>query len=162
MGGAARWRERAAGLFVFILLDVSEAPLTVADRVPPLLPTPMRRFFAALALIAAASCTDSPAGPVQTVDGVWSGVDNGYSISLNMQQGADGVVTGEVSLANLTGFFEGTISGTFVYPNLHVKLNFPGIELIDYDGTMSTTEAKIFGKLNGAGIMNTSLDVRKR
>jgi hypothetical protein len=122
----------------------------------------MRRFLAALALTAVASCTDSTLGPVQTVDGVWSGVDNGYSLSLNMQQDASGVVTGEVSLANLTGFFEGTISGTFVPPNLNVKFNFPGIQEIDYVGTMSTTEAKIFGKMNGAGINNAEVDVRKR
>jgi hypothetical protein len=89
-------------------------------------------------------------------------VDNGYSISMNMTQDASGAVVGEVSLANLTGFFEGTISGTFVQPNLHVKFNFPGIEEISYDGTMSTTEAKIFGKMNGAGINNTDLDVRKK
>jgi hypothetical protein len=122
----------------------------------------MRRFLAALVLVAAASCTDSTLGPVQTVDGVWSGVDNGYSISMNMQQDASGAVTGVVSIANLTGFFEGTISGTFVLPNLNVKLNIPGIEEISYVGTMSTTEAKIFGKLNGAGINNVDIDVRKR
>jgi len=122
----------------------------------------MRRFLTALALIAAASCTDSTLGPVQTVDGVWSGVDNGYSISMNMRQDASGAVVGEVSLANLTGFFEGTISGTFVHPNLHVKFNFPGVQEIDYVGTMSTTEAKIFGRMNGAGINNTEVDVRKR
>jgi hypothetical protein len=122
----------------------------------------MRRFLAALVLIAAASCTDSTLGPVQTVDGVWSGVDNGYSLSMNMRQDAAGVVVGEVSLANLTGFFEGTISGTFVHPNLNVKFNFPGIQEISYIGTMSTTEAKIFGKMNGAGINNAEVDVRKR
>ena len=133
------------------------------SRTPPFFElTTMRRFLAALVLIAAASCTDSSLGPVQTVDGVWSGVDNGYSLSMNMQQDASGAVVGEVSLANLTGFFEGTISGTFVHPNLHVKFNFPGIQEIDYVGTMSTTEAKIFGKMNGAGINNTEVDVRKR
>ena len=122
----------------------------------------MRRFLAALVLVAAASCTDSTLGPVQTVDGVWSGVDNGYSLSINMAQDASGAVTGVVSLANLTGIFEGTLSGTFVRPNLSIKLNFPGIEEIDYVGTMSTTEAKIFGRMNGAGINNVELDVRKR
>jgi hypothetical protein len=122
----------------------------------------MRRLLAVLALIAAASCSDSTVGPVQTVDGVWSGVDNGYSISLNLQQDASGAVTGEVSLANLTGFFEGAVTGTFVRPDLHLKFNFPGIQEISYDGTMSTTEAKIFAKLNGAGINNVDLDVRKR
>jgi len=127
-----------------------------------LFPTPMRRLLAVLALVAATSCTDSTLDPVQTVDGVWSGVDNGYSLSLNMQQGAGGVVTGEVSLANLTGFFEGTITGTFVHPNLALKFNFPGVNEIDYTGTMSTTEAKIFGKMNGAGINNAEVDRTKR
>jgi hypothetical protein len=122
----------------------------------------MRRFLAALVLVAAASCTDSTLGPVQTVDGVWSGVDNGYSLSINMAQDASGAVSGVVSLANLTGVFEGTLSGTFVRPNLSIKFNFPGVEEIDYVGTMSTTEAKIFGKMNGAGINNVELDVRKR
>jgi hypothetical protein len=122
----------------------------------------MRRLLAAFALIVAASCTDSTLDPVQTADGVWSGVENGYSISMDMLQGAGGVVTGEVSLANLTGVFEGTITGTFVYPNLNVKFNFPGIDEVDYVGTMSTTEAKIFGKMNGAGVNNVDLDVRKR
>jgi len=122
----------------------------------------MRRLLAAFALIVAASCTDSTLGPVQTVDGLWSGVENGYSLSLNLQQGADGAVTGAVSLANLTGVFEGTVTGTFVRPNLNVKFNIPGVEEIDYVGTMSTTEAKIFGKMNGAGINNVELDVKKR
>ena len=79
-----------------------------------------------------------------------------------MQQGAGGVVTGEVSLANLTGFFEGTITGTFVAPDLHLKFDFTGVNEIHYDGTMSTTEAKIFARINGAGINNVELDVRKR
>jgi len=122
----------------------------------------MRRFLAVLAIVALTSCTDTPLGPVQTVDGVWSGVDNGYSLSLNMIQAADGTVTGEVSLANLTGVFQGTLSGTFVFPQLHIKFDFPGVEKIDYDGTMSTTEAKIFGTMNGGGINHAEVDVRKR
>jgi hypothetical protein len=122
----------------------------------------MRRLLAAFALIVTASCTDSTLDPVQTADGVWSGVDNGYSMSMDLQQGAGGVVTGAVSIANLTGVFEGTVTGTFVYPSLNVKFNIPGVEEIDYIGTMSTTEAKIFGKLNGGGINNVELDVKKR
>jgi hypothetical protein len=155
----ARTRRRVVR---FYTVRGGAASFALARRTPTLAPTPMRRLLTLLALIAATSCTDSTVGPVQTVDGVWSGVDNGYSISLNLQQDAAGAVTGEVSLANLTGFFEGTVTGTFVRPDLHLKLNFPGIQEISYDGTMSTTEAKIFGKLNGAGITNTDLDVRKR
>jgi hypothetical protein len=122
----------------------------------------MRRLLAVLALIAVTSCTDSTLGPVQTIDGNWSGVDNGYSLSLSLAQDASGAVTGAVSLANLTGVFEGTVSGTFVRPDVHLKFNIPGVEEIAYDGTMSTTEAKIFATMNGAGINNAEVDVRKR
>jgi len=122
----------------------------------------MRRLLAVLALIATTSCTDSTLGPVQTIDGNWSGVDNGYSLSLSLSQDASGAVTGAVSLANLTGVFEGTVSGTFVRPDVHLKFNIPGVEEIAYDGTMSTTEAKIFATMNGAGIKNAEVDVRKR
>ncbi|HEY6826745.1 MAG TPA: hypothetical protein VI259_07800 [Gemmatimonadaceae bacterium] len=122
----------------------------------------MRRLLAVLAFIATTSCTDSTLGPVQTIDGTWSGVDNGYSLSLSLAQDASGAVTGAVSLANLTGVFQGTVSGTFVRPDVHLKFNIPGVEEIAYDGTMSTTEAKIFARMNGAGINNAEVDVRKR
>ena len=122
----------------------------------------MRRLLAALALIAATSCTDTTLGPVQTIDGTWSGVDNGYSLSLSLAQDSAGAVTGTLSLANLTGIFEGTVTGTFVRPDVHLKFNIPGVQEIAYDGTMSTTEAKIFARMNGAGINNAEVDVRKR
>ncbi len=122
----------------------------------------MRRLLGVLALIAATACTDSTLGPVQTIDGNWSGVDNGYSLSLSLTQDASGAVTGALSLANLTGIFEGTVSGTFVRPDVHLKFNIPGVEEIAYDGTMSTTEAKIFARMNGGGINNAEVDVRKK
>jgi hypothetical protein len=122
----------------------------------------MRRLLAVLALVAVSSCTDSTLGPVQTIDGLWSGVDNGYSLSINVAQDASGTVTGTMSLANLTGVFEGTVSGTFVLPAVHLKFNITGVQEISYDGTMSTTEAKIFGTMNGAGINNAEVDIRKR
>jgi len=122
----------------------------------------MRRLLALLAIAVATSCTDPTLGPVQTIDGTWSGVDNGYSLSLSLAQDATGTVTGAMSLANLTGIFEGTVTGTFVPPDVHLKFNIQGVEEISYDGTMSTTEAKIFARMNGAGINNAEVDVRKR
>ena len=122
---------------------------------------PMRRLLTFAAVVALAACGDSPLAPVQTVDGSWSGLDNGFSLSLAMAQ-SDSLVGGTVLIANLQGTNEGTISGTFVYPAVHLTLTFPGFEAVKYDGTMSQTEAKIFGRLNGSGINNVEVDVRKK
>jgi hypothetical protein len=116
-------------------------------------------FFAALAAVVA--CGDAPLAPVQTVDGSWSGEDNGFSLSLVMVQ-SDTLVSGSALIANVAGANQGTLAGTFAYPTIHLTLTFPGFDPVKYDGTMSQAEAKIFGTLNGSGIVNTEVDVRKR
>jgi hypothetical protein len=124
----------------------------------------MRRLlFAVLAatLTTAVGCHDSPLGPVQTVDGSWSGVQNGFSLGLTLAQ-ADTIVSGSASIASLGGTFVGTASGTFKYPKLALIIHVDGFEDANYSGTMSTSEAKIFGVLSGSGISNAEVDVRKK
>ena len=122
----------------------------------------MRRLFAIACLIAAAGCGDSTLAPVQTVDGSWTGVQNGYSISFSLTQSGS-TVTGTTLIAGISGAADGTVSGTFEYPTLHLDLTLTGIVgNVTYDGTMSQTEAKIFGKLNGSGVTNVEIDVRKK
>src|SRR5262249_52609237 len=121
----------------------------------------MRRLFLLVVAVAVVACGDSPLAPVQTVDGSWSGLQNGYSLSLVMTQ-VDSNVTGSALIANVAGANQGTIAGTFVYPTAHLTLSFPGFDDVHYDGTMSQAEAKIFGHLNGSGIVNVEMDVRKK
>jgi len=121
----------------------------------------MRKLFTLVAAIAIVACGDSPLAPVQTVDGSWSGLANGYSLSLVMAQ-SDTIVSGSALIANVAGANQGTLAGTFVYPTLHLTLSFPGFDAVKYDGTMSQAEAKIFGSLNGSGINNVEVDVRKK
>jgi len=121
----------------------------------------MRKLFLFAAAAVFVACGDSPLAPVQTVDGSWAGQDNGFSLSLVMLQ-SDTVVTGSALIANVAGANQGTLAGTFVYPTLHLTLSFPGFDDVKYDGTMSQAEAKIFGHLNGSGITNAEVDVRKK
>jgi len=74
----------------------------------------------------------------------------------------DTIVNGTALIANVGGANEGTLSGTFVYPAVHLTLVFPGFDPVKYDGTMSQSEAKIFGRLNGSGIENVEVDVHKK
>ncbi|HXT18461.1 MAG TPA: hypothetical protein VN706_22730 [Gemmatimonadaceae bacterium] len=121
----------------------------------------MRRILWAAGAVALLSCTDNTLGPVQTVDGQWSGVQNGYSFSFNVVQ-ADTLVSGAGVLASVGGSFQGNVSGTFKYPTLHLLVQVAGFEDANYDGTMSSSEAKIFGKLSGSGLNNVEVDVRKK
>lgn len=121
----------------------------------------MRRFPAVLAIAAVLGCGSDILGPVQTVDGQWLGVQNGYSVSLSLAQN-DTIVTGVAEIVGIGGSGSGTVSGTFVYPTLNVTITVPGTVDVNYKGAMSQTQAKIFGKLNGSGFDNLEVDIKKK
>jgi hypothetical protein len=121
----------------------------------------MRRLVALAAIVLSLGCGSDLLGPVQTVDGSWTGLQNGYSVSFVFTQ-KDSTVTGSADILGLAGGATGTVSGTFVYPNLDVTISFPQFSNVTYKGTMSGSDAKIFGHLDGSGFVNTSMDVRKR
>src|SRR5437899_6213638 len=123
----------------------------------------MRRLLRPLiVLIAASSCSDSTLGPVQTVDGTWKGTQNGFALSLTMAQTGTTVTACGASFGSNGGFVAGTCTGTFVFPTFHATINVTGFQPLIYDGTMSTTEAKISGTLNGSGLDHVGMDIRKQ
>jgi len=120
----------------------------------------MRRLLVVLFAALSLGCSDT-LGPVQVIDGHWTGIQNGFSLSLSMTQ-TNADVTGIADIGGVSGFAEGTITGTFTYPNVALKIDIPGAVPIDYTGTMSATDATISGKLNGSGFVNLQLDVKKK
>ena len=121
----------------------------------------MRRILALVVIAATFGCGSDILGPVQTVDGSWTGLQNGYSMALSMTQTGT-AVTGTADFIGVGGAASGTISGTFVYPTLDITITIPSVTDVSYKGTMSTTQAKIFGHLNGSGFNNLELDVHKK
>jgi hypothetical protein len=124
----------------------------------------MRRIITIALVAAVLACNSDSAGPpVQTVNGQWNGVQNGYSLGLNMVQSGTGV-TGSISIAGVAGAASGTVSGSFNYPTLHLvaDVSSSGYAPFTYDGTMSQAEAKIFGKLNGSGFDSVEVDVSQK
>lgn len=121
----------------------------------------MRRFLI-LAAVLVAGCGDHILGPVQTVDGTWSGTHNGFAISLTMAQ-SDTVVFGNGTVSGVAGSADVVITGTFKYPNLDVFLGGSEVsEPAEYTATMSQTQAKLFGHLNGGGFTNMEFDMAKK
>lgn len=123
----------------------------------------MRRLITIALVAVVLACADSAGAPVQTVDGQWNGVQNGYSLGFNLTQSGTGV-TGVISVAGVASAANGTVSGTFNYPKLHLEADVSGagFQPFTYDGTMSEAEAKIFGKLNGSGFDSVEVDVTKK
>lgn len=122
----------------------------------------MRRFLALATVVFALGCGDDTLGPVMTADGNWAGVQNGYSLSLSLTQATTGEVTGTAFIASVATATDATVAGTFVYPTLNITISATDFQPVTYTGTMSATEAKIFGKLNGSGFTNLELDVKKK
>jgi hypothetical protein len=58
------------------------------------------------------------------------------------------------------GSAAGAVSGTFVYPTVDLIISISGFPDVTYKGTMSTSQAKIFGKLDGSGFNQVELDVK--
>jgi hypothetical protein len=121
----------------------------------------MRRFLALIAITVSLGCGSDLLGPVQTVDGNWNGIQNGYSMSLSLAQTGT-TVSGTADFLGVGGAASGVVSGTFVYPALNLTISIPNVDDVNYKGTMSTTQAKIFGNLNGSGFNNLELDVHKK
>jgi len=121
----------------------------------------MRRFLAFATILLAAGCGSDLLAPVQTVDGLWSGLQNGYSMSLDLTQSGT-AVTGQADFAGVGGFVTGTAVGTFNYPDLELTISVSDLQDVTYKGTMSSSQAKITGRLNGSGFDNLELDVAKK
>ena len=126
----------------------------------------MRRRFAialvAFAVMSILGCGDDTLAPVSTVDGQWFGVMNGYSLSLSLTQTAAGEVTGVALVAGVAGSTEAPVAGTFKFPSLILNVTPQSFEPFTYTGTMSQTEARIDGKLNGSGFSNVVVNISKR
>lgn len=121
----------------------------------------MRRLLVIAAALAALGCgSDSIIGPVQTVDGEWHGTQSGYNMSLNMTQ-TDTLVSGSAAIVGVAGAIQGTVSGTFKYPNLQVTILVDTFEPVTYTGTMSQVQAKIAGHLDGSGFNNVEIDIAR-
>jgi hypothetical protein len=122
----------------------------------------MRRLFAIALALCVVGCGSDSLAPVMTVDGQWYGLQNGYSLSLNLTQTAAGDVGGTALIAGISGYTDATVTGTFNYPTLFLTITATNFDPVVYTGTMSESSAKIEGKLNGSGFTNLVLNVSKQ
>jgi hypothetical protein len=122
----------------------------------------MRRLFAVTLIVALVGCGSDLLGPVQTMDGNWTGTQNGIAMGMALTQSGDSV-SGTVTLAGIGGGeVQGTVGGTFDPPQVALVILVPGYDPLAYTGTMSTTQAKVFGAISGSGYSNLEVDIHKQ
>jgi hypothetical protein len=121
----------------------------------------MRWLLAGALAVSLVACGESTLGPTSTLDGVWAGTTPGYQLSMTLTQ-TDTLVTGTALLAGVAGFAEFEVTGTLRSHTVALIAIAPGFEPVKYDGTLSTTEAVINGRLDGSGFNKLQMNLKKR
>ena len=101
-------------------------------------------------LLALARC-----GSGAVLAGSWSGVLDGVTITLTIQQSATGL-TG-------SGAFAGkavVLTGTYTEPIVSLHITTPGVEPLDYTGMLD--HDRIVGIVNGSGYTDQSLTLERQ
>lgn len=98
------------------------------------------------ALVMSSSCGNGTTEPVHpTVTGNWEGTSAAFGAvetwRLNLEESSDGTVTGTFSLRVERLVFSGTLTGTHIYPNVHLDFDmvfFGEIVSGTYDGQVTS------------------------
>lgn len=126
-----------------------------------------RRTVALLAALAlSSSCGDGTTEPAHpTVTGNWEGTSAAFGAletwRLNLEESSDGTVTGTFSLRVERLVFSGTLTGTHIYPNVHLDFEmvfFGAVVSGTYDGEV-TSPTTITGGYQRFGDPTQTLDL---
>jgi hypothetical protein len=119
----------------------------------------MRSRLTILGLALLLGCSDAPAGPATTIDGLWSGLGSGVTASLTLTQ-SGGAVTGTGALGGALGAVSVTVEGAFIAPSFHLTFLADNFQSVDYVGT-ATDANTLDGQLIGSGYDNAPLKLKR-
>jgi hypothetical protein len=124
-------------------------------------------LLAALCLVMAASTTGCDSGGEDenpTVTGSWTGTATppGGSITINLQLterdqtiNGSGTISGAQTIAV-------SVSGTHNYPNVSLTISSPGLEALNFQGSLAGDSRTLPGNLSGSGFENFAFTLRKQ
>lgn len=121
----------------------------------------MRRILVplvTLAFLAIPACGDSgPTGPASwDVSGQWSGTLSGVSMSMSLNENADGNIAGNGNFSGSSDSFAFDVSGSHVDENVNLTISATGFEDFNYSATLED-EDQMEGELNGSGFTGETL-----
>ena len=121
-------------------------------------------FFAALVALAAGCGGDGGSDNTPTLDGLWVGTinTNGGSgeLSLTLNEGNNGQVTGTGTLTVVSDAVALTVTGNYSPPNVSMQMTNPQFEPTNLTGTVSKDQIK--GTLNGSGLVSIAVTLDKQ
>lgn len=106
-----------------------------------------------------AGCSGDSTGPKPTVAGVWTGSSEGINTTLTLTVTGT-AVSGSGSLSGPGDSFAMTVTGTYSHPSVSLILTTPGVQPLNYTGTLSGNT--ITGTYNGSGFSNTNYTLTRQ
>jgi len=111
----------------------------------------LARFIVSVLLTALLACAtgDATAPTPGPLDGDWTGIGGGVTLAVRLDQ-RDSTVRGSGTLSSANTSIPVTVRGTFVDPNVSLKITASGFKNLNYTGSLIDANT-IDGKLNGSG-----------
>ena len=125
----------------------------------------MRKIFLAVLVALAAGCGgDGGSDNTPTLDGQWIGTinTNGGSgeLSLTLNEGNNGQVTGTGNLTVVGDALALTVTGNYSPPDVSLQLTNPQFQPTNLTGTVSKDQIK--GTLNGSGLVSIAVTLDRQ
>ncbi len=125
----------------------------------------MRKLLLAALVSLAAGCGgDSGTDNTPTLDGLWVGTINtnggAGELSLTLNEGNNGQVTGTGTLTVVGDAVALTVTGNYSPPNVSLQMTNPQFEPANLTGTVSKDQIK--GTLNGSGLVSIAVTLDKQ
>jgi hypothetical protein len=121
-------------------------------------------IFAALVAFAAGCGGDGGSDNTPTLDGQWIGTVNTNAgsgeLSLTLNEGNNGQVTGTGTLTVVGDAVALTVTGNYSPPNVSLQMTNPQFEPANLTGTVSKDQIK--GTLNGSGLVSIAVTLDRQ
>ncbi len=125
----------------------------------------MRKLLLAALVALAAGCGgDGGSDNTPTLDGLWVGTINtnggAGELSLTLNEGNNGQVTGTGTLTVVGDAVALTVTGNYSPPSVSLQMTNPQFEPANLTGTVSNDQIK--GSLNGSGLVSIAVTLDKQ
>jgi hypothetical protein len=123
-----------------------------------------KHLLAALVALVAGCGGDGGTDNTPAIDGLWIGTVNTNSgsgeLSLTLNEGNNGQVTGTGTLTVVGDAVALTVTGNYSPPNVSLQMTNPQFEPANLTGTVSKDQIK--GTLNGSGLVSIAVTLDKQ
>lgn len=124
----------------------------------------MRKLLSSLVavvlLVAVPACGGDDDGPMEpatpTLDGSWTGTNDGATFQLTLNEAEDGSVTGGGNVSSDAESASLDVTGTHVHPDVTLQMTSTGFADVNFSGELATDD-RMVGELSGSGFSGDAI-----